>query len=56
MHGIEKASVFESLLTLPLPVGINPWLLIVPLFLLGGLLGGPAGEEPGWRGFALAKL
>ncbi|WP_220203324.1 CPBP family intramembrane glutamic endopeptidase [Reticulibacter mediterranei] len=41
---------------LPLPAGINPWLLIVPLFLLGGLLGGPAGEEPGWRGFALAKL
>ncbi|HZR39992.1 MAG TPA: CPBP family intramembrane glutamic endopeptidase, partial [Ktedonobacteraceae bacterium] len=41
---------------LPLPAGISPWLLIVPLFLLGGLLGGPAGEEPGWRGFALAKL
>ncbi|WP_220196450.1 CPBP family intramembrane glutamic endopeptidase [Ktedonospora formicarum] len=41
---------------LPLPAGINPWLLIVPLFLLGGLLGGPAGEEPGWRGFALPKL
>ncbi len=41
---------------LPLPSGINPWLLIVPLFLLGGLLGGPAGEEPGWRGFALPKL
>jgi CAAX protease family protein len=41
---------------LPLPSGVNPWLLIVPLFLLGGLLGGPLGEEPGWRGYALAKL
>jgi membrane protease YdiL (CAAX protease family) len=41
---------------IPLPSGINPWLLIVPLFLLGGLLGGPLGEEPGWRGFALPKL
>ena len=41
---------------LPLPSGISPWLLIVPLFLLFGLLGGPLGEEPGWRGYALAKL
>jgi len=41
---------------LPLPGGVNPWVLLVPVFLLGGLLGGPFGEEPGWRGFALAKL
>ncbi|EFH79873.1 CPBP family intramembrane glutamic endopeptidase [Ktedonobacter racemifer] len=41
---------------LPLPSGISPYLLIVPLFLLGGLLGGPLGEELGWRGYALAKL
>ncbi|WP_256253107.1 CPBP family intramembrane glutamic endopeptidase [Paenibacillus sp. UNC496MF] len=26
------------------------------MFLLGSLLGGPFGEEPGWRGYALPKL
>jgi membrane protease YdiL (CAAX protease family) len=41
---------------LSLPPGANPWLLLVPVFLLGGLIGGPLGEEPGWRGYALAKL
>ncbi|WP_165423449.1 CPBP family intramembrane glutamic endopeptidase [Ktedonosporobacter rubrisoli] len=41
---------------LDLPLGINPWLLIIPVFIVGGLIGGPLGEEPGWRGFALARL
>ncbi|MBV9228766.1 MAG: CPBP family intramembrane metalloprotease [Chloroflexi bacterium] len=41
---------------LALPPGANPWVLFVPVFLLGGLVGGPVGEEPGWRGYALAKL
>ena len=30
--------------------------LLVPIFLVGLLFGGPLGEEPGWRGFALAPL
>lgn len=46
----------QSPFPFPLPSSISPWLLIGPLFLLGGLLGGPLGEEPGWRGYALAKL
>jgi membrane protease YdiL (CAAX protease family) len=41
---------------LGLPPGANPWLLLVPVFLLGGLVGGPLGEEPGWRGYALARI
>jgi hypothetical protein len=41
---------------LSLPAGVNPWVLLVPVFLLGGLVGGPLGEEPGWRGYALARL
>jgi uncharacterized protein len=41
---------------LGLPASANPWVLIVPVFLLVGLVGGPLGEEPGWRGYALAKL
>lgn len=40
----------------PLLAGVNPWALLVPVFLLSGLLDGPFGEEPGWRGYALAKL
>lgn len=36
---------------------ILPLLLAYPLaFLLTFLLGGPLGEEPGWRGFALPRL
>jgi membrane protease YdiL (CAAX protease family) len=36
---------------------IGPLLLAYPLaFLLTFLLGGPLGEEPGWRGFALPRL
>ncbi len=30
--------------------------LLVPIFLFGLLFGGPLGEEPGWRGFALPIL
>lgn len=41
---------------LSLPPDANPWALIVPVFLLVGLVGGPLGEEPGWRGYALPKL
>lgn len=41
---------------IPRFTGINLWLMIVPMFLLEGLITGPLGEEPGWRGYALAKL
>lgn len=50
---IAHPSVVEQL---GIPPEVNPWLLIVPVFLLGGLIGGPLGEEPGWRGYAQAKL
>jgi membrane protease YdiL (CAAX protease family) len=42
--------------SIPRFTGITLWLLIVPMFLLEGLVTGPLGEEPGWRGYALAKL
>ncbi|WP_179281206.1 CPBP family intramembrane glutamic endopeptidase [Paenibacillus sp. XY044] len=50
---LAHPSVVEEL---SLPSGINPWFLIIPVFLVGSLLGGPFGEEPGWRGYALPKL
>lgn len=44
----------------PLQRLIQQWPLIlttyVPIVILGALLGGPLGEEPGWRGFALPRL
>ncbi|CAN5295939.1 CPBP family intramembrane metalloprotease [soil metagenome] len=33
-----------------------PWTALVPAFLAGLVVGGPLGEEPGWRGFALPRL
>jgi len=35
--------------------GLNPWLLL-PVWLIGGLVLGPLNEEIGWRGFALPHL
>src|SRR5277367_2852598 len=38
--------------------GLWNWLalLAIPRFFLPNLLGGPLGEEPGWRGFAFPRL
>jgi membrane protease YdiL (CAAX protease family) len=38
------------------PHGVNVWLLLLPVFVVGAIFGGPLGEEPGWRGFALPRL
>lgn len=36
---------------------LGPLLVAYPLaFVMTLLLGGPLGEEPGWRGFALPRL
>jgi membrane protease YdiL (CAAX protease family) len=37
-----------------IPAGISPWLLVLPVFLLQGLI--LMGEELGWRAFALPRL
>jgi CAAX protease family protein len=39
-----------------LPPGANPWAVLLPVFLVVLFTGGPLGEEPGWRGFALPRL
>lgn len=38
------------------PEGLGRWYLIPPLFLVVLVLGGPLGEELGWRGFLLPRL
>ncbi len=40
------------------PIGLPdlPWYALVPLLVVGTLLGGPLPEEPGWRGYALPLL
>jgi uncharacterized protein len=45
MHGTEDTLRFRE-----------PWATLIPHFTYLMILGGPLGEEPGWRGFALPRL